>query len=240
MKLRAKRRAPTLNTTPVEVAAVAAVPAAEASHSDELGFPVMQDGLAPLAPIPGAGKVVASVALPPITKFVPVVATAPVRDSDGQFKKVVGMILLCALVGAAGFLAFQEFILPGLEKADSTPVVAAEASTPKAALPVRPAAVAGPAVSAQANVSIPAPEVAATAAVAGPAQASPAFTNYVSGLRVSGVSLGASPRALINGRMVHVGDLLEPTLGVRLASVDGASRHLVFEDASGASVTARY
>jgi hypothetical protein len=40
--------------------------------------------------------------------------------------------------------------------------------------------------------------------------------------------------------MVHLGDLLEPTLGIRLVAVDGAVRHLVFEDNAQARLTARY
>ncbi len=241
IKLRAKRRELKLNMAPVKVASVAAIPAAVANDSREFSFPVMQDGLAPLMPIPGADKMVAQVALPPATRFVPLAAPAPVRESDGRFEKVAGAIFFCGLAGVIGFWAFKEYVSPGMGKADSTPVVAAEVSAPNTASKARPeAVVAAPAVSAPASASISAPEVATAGKLAEPAQASPAFTNYVRGLRVSGVSFGASPRAFINGRTVNVGDLIEPMLGVRLASVDGASRHLVFEDTSGARVTTRY
>jgi hypothetical protein len=159
------------------------------------------------------------------------------------------MALLCGLLGAAGFLLFSEFVSPALNlrsaESGAPQPVASQATVPEATVPavVAPSQSPAPVIAsapAWADESEAGVGAAAAAKPAEPAQASPAFVSYVAQLRVSGVSLGASPRALINGRMVHLGDLLEPTLGIRLVAVDGAVRHLVFEDNAQARLTARY
>lgn len=232
IKLRAKRRAPSLNTNPPMLAPVEPVVGAEDAGDSVL--PLLKEGLAPLVPIPGLGGAGGFVA-PPLVEDV-VAARAPARQSAGRFKKAVGMVLLCGLLGVAGILLFQELMPSGARASIAEPVVEAKV-VPEASAPVVAAVPASPAANEPAVASAPVAEVVAPAA---PAHASPEFANYVSSLRVSGVSLGASPRALINGRMVHVGDLIDPALGVRLVAVDGAARNLVFEDNSTALVRARY
>lgn len=83
-----------------------------------------------------------------------------------------------------------------------------------------------------------APGVSATAQIQGAPDASPAFRTYVANLRVSGVVGGASAKALINGRLVRAGEVIEGGLGVEFTGVEG--KQLVFKDRSGATVMRRY
>jgi hypothetical protein len=252
IKLRAKRRAPTLSQVGDPVAATPE-PASAASNPAEPGLPLLKEGSAPLVPIPGLGMASAPVAAWPAARPLvargPAAAAAAAPQAGGRFKKIIGMALLCGLLGAAGFLLFSEFVSPALNlrsaESGAPQPVASQATVPEATVPavVAPSQSPAPVIAsapAWADESEAGVGAAAAAKPAEPAQASPAFVSYVAQLRVSGVSLGASPRALINGRMVHLGDLLEPTLGIRLVAVDGAVRHLVFEDNAQARLTARY
>jgi hypothetical protein len=73
-----------------------------------------------------------------------------------------------------------------------------------------------------------------------PPQPSARFTRYADGLRVSGVFQGSPARALVDGRIVREGDVIETNLGIRFVAVDLASKHLVLQDASGAMVRVKY
>ncbi len=245
MKLKSKRRLPTLEQRPEEksVAAVPRAPlvatpvAAMAAH-DDLDLPVLQDGLAPLAPIPGSGPMAPSRVRTPAAPIMARTAPVAVEQSGGWFKRAVGIVMFGAMLCLAAYLLFSEFVMPGAQAAAPAQRGGAQASP--AAVAPSPRATAAPVSETTTAAAAPVAKATTPAGATGTARASAAFENYVAGLRVSGVSLGASPRALINGRLVQVGDLIDPTLGVRLVSVDGASRHLVFEDINSAKVTARY
>lgn len=78
---------------------------------------------------------------------------------------------------------------------------------------------------------------------ANPGDAPPAsadFRGFIANMKVSGVFQGHPGRALINGRMVNVGDPVESRLGIRLVDLDSDRKVLIFEDASGARVPRRY
>jgi hypothetical protein len=85
---------------------------------------------------------------------------------------------------------------------------------------------------------VPPPAPPATPAVA-PVPA-PRFLRYAEALRVSGVFQGEPARALIDGRVVREGDVLEPGLGVVFHDVDVQTKHLILRDASGAEVRVKY
>jgi hypothetical protein len=87
------------------------------------------------------------------------------------------------------------------------------------------------------NVS---PNVAATTQVDAGAEAAPAFKAFVANAKVSGVFQGSPSRAVINGRLTRLGEVVDPGLGIVFESVDSERRHLVFKDRSGATVSRRF
>lgn len=77
--------------------------------------------------------------------------------------------------------------------------------------------------------------------VVGPgAEASAEFKAFVTSARINGVFQGNPPRALINGRTVRAGDLLDSTLGVVFQRVDASRKLVFFKDQTGAVVAKKY
>ncbi len=66
------------------------------------------------------------------------------------------------------------------------------------------------------------------------------FQAYVGGLRITGVLQRERVRALIDGRTVFAGDMVDAALGIRLTGADFVARQLVFEDATGAQIFLPY
>jgi hypothetical protein len=86
-----------------------------------------------------------------------------------------------------------------------------------------------------------APGLTATTAakdVAG--EASPAFRNWVAQARISGVFKGNPARALINGRTVTSGQVIDEALGITFVGIAADSKSLMFSDASGSTVMRRF
>ena len=81
---------------------------------------------------------------------------------------------------------------------------------------------------------------AATAPVAPAPQANARFQRYAEGIRISGVFQGEPGRALIDGRLVREGEMVEPNLGIKFADLEPETKHLVLQDATGAQVRVRY
>jgi hypothetical protein len=114
--------------------------------------------------------------------------------------------------------------------------------------PDRPAATGVTGESAEASVKAPvastttvtelAPGVSATRQVEAAPAASSAFRTAVANLKISGFIGGPSAKALINGRLVHVGDVIDSSLGITFAGEQ--EDQLVFKDRSGATVVRRY
>lgn len=73
-----------------------------------------------------------------------------------------------------------------------------------------------------------------------PPQANARFVRYAEALRVSGVFQGSPARALVDGRLVRSGDVVEPNLGVSFVGVDAETKHLILQDGSGAQVRVKY
>ena len=70
--------------------------------------------------------------------------------------------------------------------------------------------------------------------------AHPDVIRFVEEARVSGVSVGNPPRALINGRLVRGGALVEPKLGIIFLGLDSNRRVLIFRSAAGDVVRLEY
>jgi hypothetical protein len=83
----------------------------------------------------------------------------------------------------------------------------------------------------------PSPRGRAAVAEAG---ASRAFVAFVESTRISGVFEGTPARALINGRTVRAGTVVDASLGVVFVGLDAGARQLVFRDATGAVVRKPY
>lgn len=73
-----------------------------------------------------------------------------------------------------------------------------------------------------------------------PPSASARFVRYADSIRVSGVFQGTPARALVDGRIVRAGDLLEPALGIKFVAVDADTKHLILEEGSGAQLRVKY
>ena len=65
------------------------------------------------------------------------------------------------------------------------------------------------------------------------AAATKAFRTWVDGVQVSGVVSGSSPRAIINGRLVKMGDLVDSSQGIIFDGVDAERKELVFRTNTG-------
>lgn len=70
--------------------------------------------------------------------------------------------------------------------------------------------------------------------------AHPDMIRFVEEAKVSGVSAGNPPRALINGRLVRGGALVEPKLGIVFLGIDNGRRTLIFRSATGDVVRLEY
>ncbi|MEY4489647.1 MAG: hypothetical protein RIQ79_2155 [Verrucomicrobiota bacterium] len=66
------------------------------------------------------------------------------------------------------------------------------------------------------------------------------FVKWGGSLRVSGVFQGTPARALIDGRLVRQGELIEPVLGVKFDSVDASRKQIILKDETGAQVRLKY
>jgi hypothetical protein len=72
------------------------------------------------------------------------------------------------------------------------------------------------------------------------AEPSPAFRSWVADARISGIFEGTPPRALINGRMVRGGQVVEETLAITFDHIDAKTKMIVFRDQTGATVSRKF
>lgn len=94
-----------------------------------------------------------------------------------------------------------------------------------------------------APVASPQPVTQSTvAALATPERPAPGaeFTGVLQRLKITGVLQGEPVRAIIDGRLVQAGDLVEVAREVRLVGLDVAGRQLIFEDRTTARASVRY
>ena len=106
-----------------------------------------------------------------------------------------------------------------------------------AATAAKPAAPAGPIEGA----TTIAPGVKATTDdVEAASTASVAFRSFVDDVKIGGVFQGSAPRALINGRIVRLGQTVDPGLGIVFSRLDTDEKLVVFTDPTGAVVSKKY
>jgi hypothetical protein len=72
------------------------------------------------------------------------------------------------------------------------------------------------------------------------AAASPEFRNFVANANIGGVFQGTPARALINGRIVREGQVLDSVLGISFDRIDANKKVIYFKDATGAVVSKDY
>lgn len=146
--------------------------------------------------------------------------------------------------------------VPPAERTSVAPLLGALACVVGAALfytqVLRPRRVAREAAAAAATSASPAPlatvpgDVPPAGAAAAPAVleradpgASPEFRARVLALRLSGVFAGEPARAMIDGRLVRAGEVIDERLGLRFDGLE-PGRRLRFRDASGSAVVRKY
>lgn len=71
-------------------------------------------------------------------------------------------------------------------------------------------------------------------------RASAAFKRFVADARITGVFQGTPPRALINGRTVRAGEVVDLALGVVFDSIDSEAKTITFKDRAGNPATRKY
>ncbi|TAG31288.1 MAG: hypothetical protein EAZ36_03115 [Verrucomicrobia bacterium] len=129
--------------------------------------------------------------------------------------------------------------------------VALPQATANAVLPITPDEASAAAELAKAETATAAPRsfLPATADVAEgkaapaanlPPRPSARFAQYAKEVSISGVFQGNPPRALLNGRVVRVGDVVEPNFGVTFVGLDPEKKQLILRETSGAEIRVRY
>jgi hypothetical protein len=118
------------------------------------------------------------------------------------------------------------------------PVPVSKAPTPTVEVPVEHESTTR--VNSAVSVEVAPGVTAMTDAVKAVPNASSAFKQFVASAKISGVYQGTPPRAFINGRLVHVGEMIDDALEIYFDSVDLPARSIVFKDSRGATVSRRY
>jgi cytoskeletal protein RodZ len=85
-----------------------------------------------------------------------------------------------------------------------------------------------------------APGLAASAAIEAEAEAGAEFRLLVANLKIRGVFLGEPPRAVINGRLMRVGERIDSDLGVTFEGLDVNRQRLIFKDRTGATIQRKF
>lgn len=73
-----------------------------------------------------------------------------------------------------------------------------------------------------------------------PVPPSDAFRQFVASMRVSGVFQGENARAMLNGKMYSLGDVVDTKLDIVFYKIDVEAKQLIFRDDSGAIMPRRY
>jgi hypothetical protein len=190
-----------------------------------------------LSPAPLFKTTPATVApLPPPVGFKP---KAAARKPAARPRIALMVVLLILLLGGGGYYGYIMWIAS--DNAEATPPakpivpLPPRVEVPEAAVPEVPAEVVAP-------VPLPVvivPEVVAPAPVV-PKKPSQAFRVWIEAVTISGVFQGTPPRALINGRTVRVGDMVDSTLGIIIDGIDIERRTIRFKERSGAISIKKY
>jgi len=196
----------------------------------------------PPSPLPVGGPpliVPATVPIPlPVAPPPPVVLHMPAKPvaSAPKVKKSPLGVLLGVLVVALGVAAYFVFLrpTPRAPVVAPAPAVVKSAATPPAAERIEIAPLPPPPSLGPITISTTANPVPAVPVV------SPQFRAWVESVRVTGVITGASPKAIINGRLVRPGDMIDATEAIMLDTINAEQKLLVFRNRSGATLSKPY
>ena len=233
--------------------AAAPTPAVEPAAAAPVGAPTVSEG-APVvaAPAPASGS--------PGGLVVPLF-----REGSDSRKTTIGVIVFAAVLvfgGAIGVVRMltrpsPEKVAAATAKAPTPSAANAETATPTAtpkanAAPASAAAVPAPTGSGGVHDLLalgppPSSKAAESDLVSSRASrvipepgAHPDMIRFVEEAKVSGVTVGNPPRALINGRLVRGGALVEPKLGIVFLGLDTGRRTLIFRSSTGDVVRLEY
>lgn len=162
----------------------------------------------------------------------------PDQAAPISIKKPIFIFAGVVCLGALSYGIY--FIRPEKTQPLSPPPVA------KRVTPLSPSIVLAAAPSAAVVVSAvtliaPAPAVPPpSAAPVGPPVASAIFKAWVEGLKINGVSATDRPRILIDGTAYAAGELVNGPLGISFVGYEPATRLLIFQDKTGATVKHRH
>ena len=158
-----------------------------------------------------------------------------------------GGIVLAGIIIFGAYLKFTEppkVVVPVRPKfVPPPPIVVVAPPAPKPAPVVEPPPVepgAGTRVATSTTVEIAPGITATTESIKAVPNASSQFKQFVASAKVSGVYQGNPPRAFINGRLVHTGEMIDDVQEIYFDSIDVPNRSLVFKDGRGATVSRRY
>jgi hypothetical protein len=162
----------------------------------------------------------------------------PDQAAPISIKKPIFIFAGVVCLGALSYGIY--FIRPEKTQPLSPPPVA------KRVTPLSPSFVLAAAPSAAVVVSAvtliaPAPAVPPpSAAPVGPPVPSAIFKAWVEGLKINGVSATDRPRILIDGTAYAAGELVNGPLGISFVGYEPATRLLIFQDKTGATVKHRH
>lgn len=108
------------------------------------------------------------------------------------------------------------------------------------AAPLKPAKTATKPMTTATSVTTVAPGLSATMPVEAAPEATPEFRAFIVNARISGVFQGNPARAVLNGRLIRAGEVVDAGLGITFDGLDPERRNLVFKDQSGATVARRF
>lgn len=261
MALREAAPAP-FATSPASATSASADPFAMDASSPLMPLPGLQTPVAPietpvvpLPPPPVASPLVEAAPSPvslkrPLTLAssvlsAPVVAPAPVAAETRRspfaalgewFEPRRGVFLFTLiLLVVLGDQARRKHWWPF----DTAPAKSAAATVAKPDNPAVSAPTPAPAPRAAVPVSSPGAPLLVTAVADSP-EPSAAFVSFVGKMKINGVFQGDRVRAIVNGRVVYAGDLVDFDLDLKLVGADLDRRQLVFEERGGARLEVRY
>lgn len=224
---------------PVEPAASVVGPAPDMSvPAVSLPASPLVGGLTPLILKPEAPPPVPVLPSPPVVLHLP--NRPVVGPKEKKFPLVALLGILVVLLGGAAYFVFRRPTAPAPVSAKPAQAVSASAPVPVAPPPPQPEAVViaplppppselGPVTvtnSVKTGTSVPV--------------MTPAFRAWIANARITGVITGSSPKAIINGRLVRPGDMIDAAEGIALDAINAEQKLLVFRNRSGATATKPY
>jgi hypothetical protein len=155
---------------------------------------------------------------------------SPVVAKKKRLTVVIAVVSLSLMIGAVAYFLLHE------ETASVSEIANQPASVPLAPPPIEPVSPLPP-IEPLPSLPLPpepTPEPVDSVQLAPvPVPMSPAFRAWIDNVRITGVVSGSSPRAIINGRLVRPGDVVDASTGIVFEGVDIEQKQLIFRDRSG-------